>query len=294
VINDKFGIEEGLMTTVHSVTATQKTVDGPSGKDWRSGRGAAQNIIPAATGAAKAVGKVIPELNGKLTGMSFRVGTPDVSVVDLTVRLKTGATYEEICAEIKAQGEGKMKGILGYTEDEVVSSDFVGDARSSIFGLFPLFLLFVPFSLFPLLVFFGPDSFWFPFPFSGPSKTKTQQNKNKQKTRRKGGHCAQLAVCEARFVVRQRIRLLEPRRGPDCLHCLQGVSKSCQEFIFPPISSETHARRFANTSRHLSSFSFCPPENKSLLHKSGAEGQNLMSCFFQKMRSGAANKTMFF
>ena len=133
VINDKFGIEEGLMTTVHSVTATQKTVDGPSGKDWRSGRGAAQNIIPAATGAAKAVGKVIPELNGKLTGMSFRVGTPDVSVVDLTVRLKTGATYEEICAEIKAQGEGKMKGILGYTEDEVVSSDFVGDARSSIF-----------------------------------------------------------------------------------------------------------------------------------------------------------------
>merc|ERR1711971_1118208 len=133
VINDKYGILEGLMTTVHAVTATQKTVDGPSGKDWRGGRGAAQNIIPASTGAAKAVGKVIPELNGKLTGMAFRVPTPDVSVVDLTVRLKTGATYEEICAKLKEASEGSLKGILGYTEDMVVSTDFLGDTRSSIF-----------------------------------------------------------------------------------------------------------------------------------------------------------------
>lgn len=121
------------MTTVHAVTATQKTVDGPSGKDWRGGRGAAQNIIPSSTGAAKAVGKVIPELAGKLTGMAFRIPTPDVSVVDLTVRLEKGASYEEICACIKAAAEGPMKGILGYTEDELVSSDFIGDARSSIF-----------------------------------------------------------------------------------------------------------------------------------------------------------------
>jgi len=133
VINDKFGILEGLMTTVHSVTATQKTVDGPSGKDWRSGRGANQNIIPAATGAAKAVGKVIPELNGKLTGMSFRVGTPDVSVVDLTVKLARPASYDDIKAAIREAAAGPMKGILGYTEDEVVSSDFIGDDRSSIF-----------------------------------------------------------------------------------------------------------------------------------------------------------------
>merc|ERR1711963_1003357 len=123
----------GLMTTVHAVTTTQKTVDGPSGKDWRGGRGAAQNIIPASTGAAKAVGKVIPELNGKLTGMAFRVPTPDVSVVDLTVRLSKGATYEEICAKLKEASEGPMKGILGYTEDMVVSTDFLGDDRSSIF-----------------------------------------------------------------------------------------------------------------------------------------------------------------
>merc|ERR1712082_343821 len=133
VINDNFGILEGLMTTVHAVTATQKTVDGPSGKDWRGGRGASQNIIPASTGAAKAVGKVIPSLNGKLTGMAFRVPTPDVSVVDLTVRLKTGATYEEICAKIKEASEGSLKGVLGYTEDMVVSTDFLGDDRSSIF-----------------------------------------------------------------------------------------------------------------------------------------------------------------
>lgn len=133
VINDKFGIEEGLMTTVHATTATQKTVDGPSNKDWRGGRGAAQNIIPSSTGAAKAVGKVIPELNGKLTGMAFRVPTPDVSVVDLTVRLKTPTDYKTICSELKAASEGALKGILGYTEDEVVSTDFVGDARSSIF-----------------------------------------------------------------------------------------------------------------------------------------------------------------
>jgi glyceraldehyde 3-phosphate dehydrogenase len=133
VINDKFGIVEGLMTTVHATTATQKTVDGPSGKQWRDGRGAGQNIIPAATGAAKAVGKVIPELNGKLTGMAFRVPTPDVSVVDLTVRLEKPATYDEIKAVIKEAAEGPMKGILGYTDEEVVSTDFLGDTRSSIF-----------------------------------------------------------------------------------------------------------------------------------------------------------------
>merc|ERR1712095_253127 len=133
VINDKYGILEGLMTTVHAVTATQKTVDGPSGKDWRGGRGAAQNIIPASTGAAKAVGKVIPELNGKLTGMAFRVPTPDVSVVDLTVRLGKETTYEEICAKVKEAANGPMKGVLEYTEDQVVSTDFVGDTHSSIF-----------------------------------------------------------------------------------------------------------------------------------------------------------------
>jgi len=133
VINDNYGILEGLMTTVHAVTATQKTVDGPSGKDWRGGRGAAQNIIPASTGAAKAVGKVIPELNGKLTGMAFRVPTPDVSVVDLTVRLSKEATYEQICATLKAAADGPLKGILGYTDEDLVSSDFIGDNRSSIF-----------------------------------------------------------------------------------------------------------------------------------------------------------------
>lgn len=133
VVNDNWGIEEGLMTTVHATTATQKTVDGPSMKDWRGGRGAGQNIIPSSTGAAKAVGKVIPELNGKLTGMAFRVPTPDVSVVDLTVRLKKGATYEEICAKMKEAADGELKGILGYTEDAVVSNDFIGDARTSIF-----------------------------------------------------------------------------------------------------------------------------------------------------------------
>ncbi|CAL8292787.1 unnamed protein product [Merluccius merluccius] len=133
VINDNFTIVEGLMSTVHATTATQKTVDGPSGKQWRDGRGAGQNIIPASTGAAKAVGKVIPELNGKLTGMAFRVPTPNVSVVDLTVRLKKSATYDEIKKVIKAASEGPMKGILGYTEDQVVSTDFNGDTRSSIF-----------------------------------------------------------------------------------------------------------------------------------------------------------------
>lgn len=133
VINDNFGIIEGLMTTVHSYTATQKTVDGPSGKDWRGGRTAAMNIIPSSTGAAKAVGKVIPELNGKLTGMAFRVPTPDVSVVDLTVRLEKPATYEQIKAVIKAASEGPLAGILAYTEDEVVSTDFIGDQHSSIF-----------------------------------------------------------------------------------------------------------------------------------------------------------------
>ena len=133
VIHEKFGIVEGLMTTVHATTATQKTVDGPSKKDWRGGRGAAFNIIPSSTGAAKAVGKVIPELNGKLTGMAFRVPTADVSVVDLTCRLEKAATYDEIKDAIKAASENELKGILGYTEDAVVSSDFISDARTSIF-----------------------------------------------------------------------------------------------------------------------------------------------------------------
>ncbi|XP_062342439.1 glyceraldehyde-3-phosphate dehydrogenase-like [Osmerus eperlanus] len=133
VINDNFTIVEGLMSTVHAITATQKTVDGPSGKLWRDGRGASQNIIPASTGAAKAVGKVVPELNGKLTGMAFRVPTPNVSVVDLTVRLEKPAKYDDIKKVIKAAAEGPMKGILGYTEDQVVSTDFNGDCRSSIF-----------------------------------------------------------------------------------------------------------------------------------------------------------------
>lgn len=133
VIHDKFGIVEGLMTTVHATTATQKTVDGPSAKDWRGGRAASGNIIPSSTGAAKAVGKVIPSLNGKLTGMSFRVPTLDVSVVDLTCRIEKAASYEEICAAVKAAAEGEMKGILGYTEDAVVSSDFIGEERTSVF-----------------------------------------------------------------------------------------------------------------------------------------------------------------
>jgi len=133
VLNDKWGIKRGLMTTVHATTATQKTVDGPSNKDWRGGRGILENIIPSSTGAAKAVGIVIPELNKKLTGMSFRVPTSDVSVVDLTVELNSEATYKEICAEFKAQSEGAMKGVLGYTEEKVVATDFRGDARTSIF-----------------------------------------------------------------------------------------------------------------------------------------------------------------
>ena len=133
VLNDNFGIEMGLMTTVHAATSTQKTVDGPSNKDWRGGRSALGNIIPSSTGAAKAVGKVIPELNGKLTGMSFRVPTMDVSVVDLTVSLKKGATYDEICAAVKKASEGELKGILGYTEEMVVSTDFTTDPRTSIF-----------------------------------------------------------------------------------------------------------------------------------------------------------------
>jgi glyceraldehyde 3-phosphate dehydrogenase len=133
VINDEFGLKEGLMTTVHAVTATQQTVDGPSQKDWRGGRAACYNIIPSSTGAAKAVGKVIPELNGKLTGMSFRVPTIDVSVVDLTCRLEKGASYETICAAVKAASEGPMKGILGYQDKDVVSTDFISDTHSSIF-----------------------------------------------------------------------------------------------------------------------------------------------------------------
>ena len=133
VLNDKWGIVEGLMTTVHATTATQKTVDGPSMKDWRGGRGAAQNVIPSSTGAAKAVGKVIPALNGKLTGMAFRVPTPDVSVVDLTVKLAKPAKYEEVKAAMKEASETTMKGIMGYTEDQVVSTDFLGDKRTCIF-----------------------------------------------------------------------------------------------------------------------------------------------------------------
>ncbi|MDD3764118.1 MAG: type I glyceraldehyde-3-phosphate dehydrogenase [Nevskiales bacterium] len=133
VLNDKWGIKRGLMTTVHAATATQKTVDGPSHKDWRGGRGILENIIPSSTGAAKAVGVVIPELNKKLTGMSFRVPTSDVSVVDLTVELENPASYDEIKAEMKAQSEGALKGVLGYTEDAVVATDFRGDARTSVF-----------------------------------------------------------------------------------------------------------------------------------------------------------------
>jgi len=133
VINDEFGIKEGLMTTVHAVTATQQTVDGPSQKDWRGGRAACYNIIPSSTGAAKAVGKVIPDLNGKLTGMSFRVPTANVSVVDLTARLEKGADYETICAAIKAASEGPMAGVLAYHDDDIVSSDFISDPHSSIF-----------------------------------------------------------------------------------------------------------------------------------------------------------------
>ena len=133
VLNDKWGIKRGLMTTVHAATATQKTVDGPSNKDWRGGRGILENIIPSSTGAAKAVGVVIPELNKKLTGMSFRVPTSDVSVVDLTVELNNAATYAEICAEMKAQAEGALKGVLGYTEDKVVATDFVGETCTSVF-----------------------------------------------------------------------------------------------------------------------------------------------------------------
>ena len=133
VLNDKWGIKRGLMTTVHATTATQKTVDGPSNKDWRGGRGILENIIPSSTGAAKAVGVVIPELNKKLTGMSFRVPTSDVSVIDLTVELVKEASYKEICAEMKAQSEGAMKGVLGYTEDKVVSTDFRGEAMTSVF-----------------------------------------------------------------------------------------------------------------------------------------------------------------
>ncbi len=133
VLNDNFGIVEGLMTTVHATTATQKTVDGPSKKDWRGGRGAGQNIIPSSTGAAKAVGKVIPALNGKLTGMAFRVPTANVSVVDLTCRLEKPGSYQAICAAMKKASEGELKGVLGYTEDAVVSNDFLGDSRTSIF-----------------------------------------------------------------------------------------------------------------------------------------------------------------
>merc|ERR1719218_251064 len=133
VINDEFGLEEGLMTTVHADTATQQTVDGPSQKDWRGGRGACYNIIPSSTGAAKAVGKVIPALNGKLTGMSFRVPTANVSVVDLTVNLNKGASYDDVKKTVKAASEGPMKGILGYTDEEVVSTDFIGQTETSVF-----------------------------------------------------------------------------------------------------------------------------------------------------------------
>ena len=135
VLNDTFGIKRGLMTTIHAATATQKTVDGPSKKDWRGGRGILENMIPSSTGAAKAVGKVLPQLNGKLTGMSVRVPTSDVSFVDLTVELEKAATYEEICAAMKKASEGELKGVLGYTDEAVVSTDFRGDARTSIFDV---------------------------------------------------------------------------------------------------------------------------------------------------------------
>ncbi|MBQ9892776.1 MAG: type I glyceraldehyde-3-phosphate dehydrogenase [Bacteroidales bacterium] len=135
VLNDSFGVKRGLMTTVHAATATQKTVDGPSKKDWRGGRGILENIIPSSTGAAKAVGKVLPELNGKLTGMSLRVPTSDVSFVDLTVELEKAASYDEICAAMKAASEGELKGVLGYTDEAVVATDFRGDARTSIFDV---------------------------------------------------------------------------------------------------------------------------------------------------------------
>ena len=135
VLNDKFGVKRGLMTTVHAATATQKTVDGPSKKDWRGGRGILENIIPSSTGAAKAVGKVLPELNGKLTGMSLRVPTSDVSFVDLTCELNTPATYDEICAAMKAASEGELKGVLGYTDEPLVSTDFRNDSRTSIFDV---------------------------------------------------------------------------------------------------------------------------------------------------------------
>jgi glyceraldehyde 3-phosphate dehydrogenase len=133
ILNDNWGIQDGLMTTVHATTATQKTVDSPSAKDWRGGRGASQNIIPSTTGAAKAVGKIIPELNGKLTGMAFRVPTPNVSVVDLTVNLQNPATYDQICQAMSAAAEGELKGVLGYTEDAVVSNDFIGETCTSVF-----------------------------------------------------------------------------------------------------------------------------------------------------------------
>jgi glyceraldehyde 3-phosphate dehydrogenase len=133
VLNDKWGIKRGLMTTVHAATPTQKTVDGPSNKDWRGGRGILENIIPSSTGAAKAVGVVIPEIKGKLTGMAFRVPTSDVSVVDLTVELLKDASYQEVCAEMKAQSEGALKGVLGYTQDNVVSTDFRGESCTSVF-----------------------------------------------------------------------------------------------------------------------------------------------------------------
>lgn len=135
VLNDRWGIKRGLMTTVHAATATQKTVDGPSSKDWRGGRGILENIIPSGTGAAKAVGKVIPQLDGKLTGMAFRVPTSDVSVVDLTVELNSVATYADICAEMKAQSQGALKGVLGYTEEPLVSCDFRGEACTSVFDV---------------------------------------------------------------------------------------------------------------------------------------------------------------
>lgn len=197
VINDNFNIIEGLMTTVHAATATQKTVDGPSAKQWRDGRGAFQNIIPASTGAAKAVGKVIPALNGKITGMAFRVPTADVSVVDLTCRIEKTATYDQIKAAVKAASEGPMKGFLGYTEEAVVSSDFIGDTHSSIFDagagiqLNPNFVKLVSWypPFLPLLIFIPP---------SLPSQPVIQ--------------------------VRQRVRLLLPRRRPHHLHGFQGLN----------------------------------------------------------------------
>ena len=214
VLHDKFGITDGLMTTVHSVTATQKTVDGPSKKDWRGGRAATYNIIPSSTGAAKAVGKVIPELNGKLTGMSMRVPTLDVSVVDLTVNLAKPAKYDEICAAMKEASEGELSGVLGYTDEDVVSSDFISDPHTSIFD---------------------------------------HQRSPHLHLRRQGRHRPHRYLREGRVLVRQRVGLLQQGGGPHHLYVRRGPQvshsplqpklpdrKVRQFFCFPPLTKGRH------------------------------------------------------